>query len=131
MNLEEKIDKALEDFQFLEEQDRENVMVNEQVLLRTAYKALDFQQGLAEKGNESNPNASKFKSSVNILIQFYKMSKECLNQSSNFEKKAFYWKMKYDSVVQEEEMQEILKENLQRLLDENERLLDKIQTLEK
>ena len=80
MTTDEKIDQALNDFQFKENQDKENDMLNEQILCRTAYISLKFQIDLANKGDKSNPNASKFKSSVNVLQQFYTMSKEVLNE---------------------------------------------------
>lgn len=131
MNTEEKIYNALEDFQFLENQDKENVMVGEYFLYRASMNALKFQLDLIANTSRNDSNAVKFKSSTNVLMQLLKAYKKDLDKGQNYERQAFYWKMLYEGVVEEEKMQEILKENLVRLLNENERLLDKIQTLEK
>lgn len=131
MTTDEKIDQALEDFQFLEEQDKENVMIEEYLLYKAATNALKFQVDLLTKASRNDSNALKFKSSTNVLIQLLKAYKKGLDKAQNYERQAFYWKMKYEGVMEEEKMQEILKENLKRLLNENERLIDKIETLEK
>ncbi len=122
MTNEDKINTALEDFQFLEEQDKENSMVNEQILYRTAHKSLMFQIDLINKSTRNDSNATNFKSSVNVLMQFYKAAKGVLNESINNEKKAFYWKMKYDGVIEQEKINQNLLDSIAILMDENDRL---------
>ncbi len=122
MTNEDKINKALEDFQFLEEQDKENVMIGEYALYQAGLGALKFQVDLANKSTRNDSNAVKFKSSTNIFIQLLKAYKSLLDKAQNYERKAFYYKMKYDSVMEQEKMQQNLLDSISRLMDENDRL---------
>lgn len=128
MNTEEQIHKALEDFQLLENQDKENVMVKEYLLYKASMNALKFQLDLIAKTSRNDSDALKFKSSTNTLVQLVTAYKKDLDKAQNYERQAFYWKMKYEGVVEEEKMQDILKKNLHRLLEENERLLKRIES---
>lgn len=130
MTAQDKIDTALNDFQFLEDQTKQNNLVNEYFLQRAGYNALMFQVDLANKSKRNDSNALKFKDSVNILQQLFKAFKTLLNDSSNFERKAFYYQMKYEGVKEQESINENIMENVNRLLTENERLNEKLKQYE-
>jgi len=130
MNTQEKIDKSLNDFQLLENERKQNSLVNEYFLQRAGYSALKFQIDLVNSSNRNDSNAVKFKSSVNVLQQLFKAFKTLLNESSNYERRAFYYQMKYEGVKDQEAVNENILENVNRLLNENEQLKQKLKQYE-
>lgn len=130
MNTEERIDNALDDFQLLQNQTNKNQLMNEYFLQREGYSALMFQVELMNNSKRNDSNALKFKSSVNILQQLYKAFKTLLNESSNFERKAVYYQMKYEGVMQQESINDNIMQNVNRLLTENDELKDKLKQYE-
>ena len=130
MNTEERIDNALDDFQLLQNQTNKNQLMNEYFLQREGYSALMFQVELMNNSKRNDSNALKFKSSVNILQQLYKAFKTLLNESSNFERKAVYYQMKYEGVMQQESINENIMQNVNRLLTERDELQDKLKQYE-
>jgi len=81
-----------------------------------------------KRWNEGSGNIPKeqrgqfFKDSTVILNKLVDRYVFMTKQAKDSEDKAIYWKLKYQSVKADKELQEKLYENLNRLLEENEQL---------
>lgn len=122
MTTEERIDKSLNDFEFLENQHREDELIKEFDLMQLSKTVLGGFKNLADKSKKNDSNALNFKNGINILIKLLNAYSGLLNKSRNYERKALYYKMKYDSVIDQEEVNRNIIKHASDVMEERDRL---------
>lgn len=130
MNTQEKIDSALTMFQDLEEADKKNTVLHDVELSNASHTVVNFLVNLANKTTKNDSNATKFKKGVNILLQLLKRYNQAIKELANYERKAVYYQMKYEGVIEQEAVNDSIMQNVQRLLDERDELKQKLSKYE-
>lgn len=135
MNTEEKIDKALDMFQLLEEDQKKNGILRDIELSNASNMVLGFMKDLADKSTKNDSNALKYKEGVGVLIKLLKRYIGLYKLIDNYDKRAVYWQMKYEGVRDMEAVQEKILDNaimfsdkLDKCEQENKSLLKRIQS---
>ena len=126
----EKIDSALTMFQDLEEADKKNTVLHDVELSNASHTVVNFLVNLANKTTKNDSNATKFKKGVNILLQLLKRYNQAIKELANYERKAVYYQMKYEGVIEQEAVNDSIMQNVQRLLDERDELKQKLSKYE-
>lgn len=117
-----KTQQALDNYDLFKKHEEEVSFFNEYNLLMASNGVLTEWKEKANRLDLSVSKNVKLKNDVDILINLFKAYKLLKMDFDNIQARSVYYKMKYEGVKQEEEMQEFLKNQLQKLLDENEEL---------
>ena len=123
---EQKIDRALNEYQELQDQNNDNQIIQELQIAEASNTVLGTFLHWASETKQENERSQKFKQGLDVLVGLLRKYNTFMSQIHNEQRKTFYWQMKYEGVKDMEAAQEKMLESLSRLLDENQELKEQL-----